>query len=91
MKRTVRTFVAVEIAPAVRARAGELIQTLAAAGADVKWVDPPNLHLTLQFLGEVAVAEIPQVCEAVGRGTAAVAPFELEIRGAGAFPHPGRP
>ena len=37
------------------------------------------------------MAEIPQVCEAVGRGTATVAPFELEIRGAGAFPHPGRP
>jgi 2'-5' RNA ligase len=91
MKRSVRTFVAVEIGAAIRARAGELIQTLAAAGADVKWVEPPNLHLTLQFLGEVAVAEIPRVCEAVGRGTATAAPFELEVRGAGAFPHPGRP
>ena len=86
-----RTFVAVEIGAAIRARAGQLIETLAAAGADVKWVEPQNLHLTLQFLGEVAVAEIPQVCAAVGRGTAAIGPFELEVRGAGAFPHPGRP
>ena len=87
MKRTIRTFVAVEIGAAVRQRAGQLIEALAAAGADVKWVEPPNLHLTLQFLDEVAVAEIPRSAQAVGRGTAAIGPFDLEVRGGGAFPN----
>jgi 2'-5' RNA ligase len=91
MKRTIRTFLAVEIAAAARGRAVELIWALGAAGADVKWVDAQNLHFTLKFLDEVPLAEIPRVCEAVGRAAATVAPFELEVRGAGAFPSAARP
>ena len=91
MKKTLRTFVAVEITQAIRKRAGELIAALAGTSADVKWVEPHNLHLTLKFLGEVHQNEIAQVCQAVARGAAGVEPFELEARGAGAFPNAGRP
>jgi 2'-5' RNA ligase len=91
MKKTFRTFVAVEITSPIRARAAELIGALAAAGADVKWVEPHNLHLTLKFLGEVHERDIAEVCQAVERGAAKVEPFELELRGAGAFPNAARP
>ncbi len=91
MKSTVRTFVAVEINSDVRDRAAALIERLRAAAADVKWVDPHNLHLTLKFLGDVPSNEIPRVCEAVRRGAAKVEPLRLEVRGAGAFPNAGRP
>jgi 2'-5' RNA ligase len=91
MKRTLRTFVAVEINGPIRARAGELIAALGGSTADVKWVDPHHLHLTLKFLGDVHQREIVRVCQAVTRGAAEVAPFELEVRGAGAFPNAARP
>jgi 2'-5' RNA ligase len=91
MKRTVRTFVAVETDAAIRKAAAELIERLRAAGTEVKWVETENMHLTLKFLGEVPTLEIPEVCQAVQRGAAAVEPFEFEIRGAGAFPSAGRP
>ncbi len=91
MKSTLRTFVAVEISQQVRARAVELIAALGGAAAGVKWVEPENLHLTLKFLGEVHQREIVRVCQAVERGVAKVAPFELEVRGAGAFPTAARP
>jgi 2'-5' RNA ligase len=91
MKHTVRSFVAVEIDSATRQRAEQLIKELRAVPADVKWVEADNLHLTLKFLGEVAAQEIPQVCEAVRQGAAEVNPFELEVRGAGAFPNTRRP
>jgi 2'-5' RNA ligase len=91
VKRTIRTFVAVEITSAIRARAGELIAALRATPADVKWVEPENLHLTLKFLDEVPVGEISGVCEAVAAGAAGLEPFELEVHGAGAFPNAGRP
>ncbi len=91
MKNTVRTFVAVEITSAVRDRAGQLIGQLRGAPAEVKWVETHNLHLTLKFLGDVPSREIARVCDAVQRGVAEVAPFELELRGAGAFPNANRP
>ena len=91
MKDTVRTFVAVETSGAVRQRAAELIEILAATAAKVSWAKPHNLHLTLKFLGDVRWNEIADVTRAVGQVAQSVEAFELEIRGAGAFPSPGRP
>jgi RNA 2',3'-cyclic 3'-phosphodiesterase len=89
--KSIRTFIAVEISAAVRAKAEELIGLLRATQADVKWVEPHNLHLTLQFLGDVPESQIADVCRAVEHGAAEVEPFKLEIRGAGAFPNLGKP
>jgi len=91
MKQTIRTFVAVEINSAVRACAAELIDQLGTASVDVKWVAPENIHLTLKFLGEVDSRQVHEVCRAVEQAADGVAPFELEVRGAGAFPNVRRP
>jgi 2'-5' RNA ligase len=91
MKKTFRTFVAVELTNPIRARAEELIASLADTSADVKWVEPHNLHLTMKFLGDVHQREIGDVCQAVMHGAADVQPFELEVCGAGAFPTAARP
>jgi 2'-5' RNA ligase len=89
--KSLRTFIAVEIDSAVRSKAAELIKILQAARADVKWVEPHNLHLTLQFLGDVPEREIAQVCDAVQCGAGEVDPFPLEIHSTGAFPNLGKP
>ena len=91
MPDTVRTFLAVEINETVRGRAAELIAALDAAGAPVKWVQRQNMHLTLKFLDEVPLRDIARVSEAARRTAAAFEPFDLEIRGAGAFPNLRRP
>lgn len=91
MKKTLRIFLAVEITAAIRARTAELIESLAATTADVKWVESHNLHVTLKFLGDVHERDIMDLCEAVEAGAAKVSPFALEIRGAGAFPTAARP
>jgi 2'-5' RNA ligase len=87
MPQRVRTFVAVEAPPEVQSRATELIHRLRAVDANVKWVEPHNLHWTLKFLGNVDMVEIPDVCAAVEAATRQFAPFDLEARGAGAFPN----
>jgi RNA 2',3'-cyclic 3'-phosphodiesterase len=87
----IRTFVAIEIGADVRGRAGQLIDRLQAAPADVKWVDPQNLHWSLKFLGDVDARETPEVCDAVAQAVAAFPVFEVEARGVGAFPDVRRP
>jgi RNA 2',3'-cyclic 3'-phosphodiesterase len=91
MKKTLRTFAAVEITAPIRARTEELIDSLDGTAADVNWVEPHNLHLTLKFLGDVHQREITTVCKAIARGAAMIKPFEIEVRGAGAFPNATRP
>lgn len=91
MGDSVRTFVAVEVADKVRQAALAVIDELGQAGGDVKWVRRENLHLTLQFLGQVPHPQIADVCQAVSAAVTDVEPFELVIRGAGAFPNHRRP
>ncbi len=91
MKQKIRTFVAVELDSGTRNCAAELINQLRGAGADVKWVEPHNLHVTLKFLGDVDTREMYQVCRGVEGAVAGMPPFALELRGAGAFPNANRP
>jgi len=88
---TVRTFVAVETSPGVIGRAGQLIERLKAADAKVSWVRGANLHWTVKFLGNIELTEVAEVCRAVTAAARQVPPFELEVRGAGAFPRIERP
>jgi 2'-5' RNA ligase len=87
----VRTFVAIEIPYEIKDRANRMIGKLRDTPAKVKWVAPEHMHWTLKFLGNVDMLEIPPVCEAVNRAVEPLAAFEMEIRGAGAFPDVGRP
>src|SRR5688500_20089033 len=79
----IRTFVAVELAPRVKARAGELIDKLRVAPAQVSWVKTPQMHLTLKFLGDVRDTETPDICRTVAEAAKGFEPFEITFRGAG--------
>src|SRR5262245_5583385 len=98
---TVRTFVAVEASAEVRQAAQRLVAILQGAtpasgrsaegSSKITWVQPANLHFTLNFLGDVPSENIAELCQAVERATAPHRPFEIEVRGAGAFPTTQRP
>ncbi|HEY3394587.1 MAG TPA: RNA 2',3'-cyclic phosphodiesterase [Lacipirellulaceae bacterium] len=90
---SLRTFIAVDASLEVRSAAVKLINRMGVTGAatGVKWVAPENLHWTLQFLGDVDERDIPEVCQAVAAAAAECAAFDIEVRGAGAFPSADRP
>ena len=71
---SIRTFVAIELAGPVKARAEKFIQQLRAANAKVTWVKPHNMHLTLKFLGDLPDNDVPEVCRIV-----ADAPPSVEV------------
>ena len=91
-----RLFVAVEIGEALAARAAELSHELqrrtagAAPRAKVTWVPADRLHLTVRFIGEIDDARAAAVGTAL-EPPLNVAPFDLTLAGAGAFPKSGSP
>ncbi len=86
-----RTFIAVEAVDGVHAQAQAAIERLRPLASNVKWVEPENLHWTLQFLGDLKDEEIAEVCRRVQKIVADVAPFSLTGSGVGAFPKLDRP
>src|SRR5438105_8287060 len=86
-----RTFIAVDPGKAIRDRLVALQETLARAGTEVKWVEPENLHVTLLFLGEVDMLDVPALCQAVADTVRTHAPFAMSLEKAGCFPNPRRP
>ena len=90
---TFRTFIAIELTGEVRARVAQHIASLRHELPDVRasWSREDNLHLTLKFLGNVSVADIARVSDAVASATKSVSSFELTFSGCGTFPPHGRP
>lgn len=86
-----RTFIAVEASDEVRAGALGAADRLRRVAEGVKWVEPENLHWTLQFLGDIDDAEIAEVCQRVGIVAATMSAFSLAAAGVGAFPDLVRP
>lgn len=54
--------------------------------ADVKWVEPGNIHLTLKFLGEISDEQAVQVKGILDKIAAGFNPFEITLSGIGGFP-----
>ena len=88
-----RTFIAIELPPDVRSRVTQHIARLRQEQPNVRasWCRENNLHLTLRFLGNVPVADIPKISAAVERATKSVSSFPLTFSGCGTFPPHGRP
>jgi 2'-5' RNA ligase len=86
-----RSFIALEMPPEVKEFAAGLIKELKPSGADVKWVEPMNLHLTLKFLGEVDPSATADIINALEGACAGPAAPSLGAVGCGAFPNARAP
>ncbi|QDU97752.1 RNA 2',3'-cyclic phosphodiesterase [Lignipirellula cremea] len=87
----IRSFIALELTPEIKSTALKLSDRLRKAGAEVRWVEDEQMHITLNFLGDVPSVAIPAVCEAMARAAGAMPAFDMVVRGAGAFPRNDRP
>jgi len=88
-----RVFCAIELPADVRARAAEHIAHLRERAPDVRasWERAEKMHITLKFLGEIESSRVTDLRSAAERAAGNVAPFDLSIEGAGAFPPRGLP
>jgi 2'-5' RNA ligase len=86
-----RLFIAVNFPDEVKQTLGDFIRSLSKVPSDLKWVKEDNLHLTIQFLGNVSQEQVPAVSTALQNSLAGIAPFKLTLEGVGAFPSVERP
>jgi len=82
-----RAFISIDIEDEdVIDRILEIQDRLKASGADLKLVEPENVHLTLKFLGNIPESRVPEVVEAMEKAADAVEPFTMRLKGLGVFP-----
>lgn len=82
----VRTFVCLQLPAFARDRLASIQQRLRESGAQVGWVKPHNIHLTLKFLGSVPAERLQEVVRAVQRAAVPAPPIALELTVLGCFP-----
>ena len=88
-----RLFVALDLPDAVRRGLAAVIariEPIAPRASGVRWVRPEALHVTLKFIGHVAVERLPDFRRALAPVRSG-APVELHYRGIGFFPDAHRP
>lgn len=85
MADTLRLFLAVTLPDAVREQLARAQERLRAAEADVSWVKPENIHLTLKFLGETEAKRLSRIQPALQGVGPQVPAFWLTLAGVGTF------
>ncbi|HWN93955.1 MAG TPA: RNA 2',3'-cyclic phosphodiesterase, partial [Methylomirabilota bacterium] len=81
----IRSFIAVPVPDSVRAQLKELQQRLKQELDDVSWTRPEAMHLTLQFLGNIESARLPELETSLREATRHFTSFELALGGIGSF------
>ncbi len=87
MSDSIRSFLAFDIdSDTVLNRLATAQSQLAQTGADLKLVEPQNIHITVRFLGNITPSMVEQVFDAMKKTQ--FTPFTVQIKGLGAFPNP---
>ena len=89
---TLRTFIAVPLPDEVAQELAAVQRQIRRRAPEcVRWVAPSKIHLTLRFLGDVLEERIAPIKEALSVVARHVQPFEIQVKGIGAFPSTHRP
>ncbi|WP_420628111.1 RNA 2',3'-cyclic phosphodiesterase [Candidatus Leptofilum sp.] len=90
---TIRLFVAIELPDVVKDVLAETVVYLNhnLPKRAVRWVRREQMHLTLRFLGDTAVSQLPTLQQKLTQLAARHQPFWLRLNDVGAFPNRKRP
>lgn len=87
----IRTFICIDLPGELKERLEQLQNGLRKVDAQVSWVKPSNIHLTLKFLGGISESKLALVREASTRAAVGISPFDIEVAGTGCFPSARNP
>jgi len=84
----IRSFIAIELPDEFRLELSQLEARLKSGKPTwVKWVNPDSIHLTLKFLGNIAIDSTGEITKAMEEAAEGIPPFHLEVKDLGAFPN----
>lgn len=89
--RPIRSFIALELSTEVQQALADIQKSLRHRIPQARWTKPQGTHLTLKFLGDVRLEQIPVISAGLDEITTRYSPFELKLNGVGAFPRPSNP
>jgi 2'-5' RNA ligase len=85
MPESIRSFLAFDLEnETVRQRLAAAQKLLVQTGADLKLVEPQNIHMTIRFLGDITLSMVEKVFEEMQK--VQFAPFDVRISGLSVFP-----
>jgi len=85
MAEMIRSFIAFDINnESVLQQFTNVQSLLIKTGADLKLVEPKNIHITLRFLGDISPKMVDSILE--GMKKVSYSAFDCEVKGVGVFP-----
>ncbi len=89
----VRAFIALDLPDSLHDPLSQVSNNLQGIteGKHIRWVDVPNIHLTMKFLGDVSKKNISMINEIIQNQAACHKQFEISLGGFGVFPNLTRP
>ena len=72
-----RCFIAIHISEPIKKQIADLIVSLKKYDADIKWVKPDGMHITLKFLGNTQDSMIPKINDALVYAALSFDPFSI--------------
>ena len=82
---TIRTFIAIRAAQRVNNNVSKVVGRLAATCDQYRWVEPENLHVTLNFVGDVVDVEVPELCKLIKEALQPFESFDMSLQGVSGF------
>jgi 2'-5' RNA ligase len=91
MPDLLRTFISLSVPKSILELLARVQQDLKAYRLPIRWVPPPNIHLTLKFLGDTRQQDIEPIAAAIADAVKGIEPIRLTVQGLGVFPNTRRP
>jgi 2'-5' RNA ligase len=83
----IRSFIAIDTAPEVKAAIVDVEEKLRATNADVRWEPIEKFHITLKFLGNVEEEKLHSLGNRLEEVLSPFSAFSLTYQGVGCFPN----
>ena len=86
----VRAFMAIDLDDDLKPKINKIIKEFKQIDAKIKYVELTNLHLTLKFFGDIDTNGLKLLEEKIAGVVSETEPFNIKIKGCGAFPNTNR-